>query len=136
VPHSEPYTVVAAAIIDGDPPALLAAQRAYPPELAGRWELPGGKVHDGEDDVAALVRELQEELGIEAVVGERAAPDVTTIDGRGVLHVYWATVLDGEPQALEHASLRWLPAAALYDVDWLAADLPVVAAIAATMGAS
>ena len=136
MPQPETYVVVAAAIIDGDPPALLAAQRAYPPALAGRWELPGGKVHDDEDEVEALVRELQEELGVDVVVGERAAADVVTVDGRGVLHVYWAGLLDGEPRALEHASLRWLPAGELYDVDWLEADLPVVAAIAAAMTAS
>jgi 8-oxo-dGTP diphosphatase len=136
VPQRESYVVVAAAIVDGTPPALLAAQRAYPPTLAGRWELPGGKVHDGEDDATALARELEEELGVRAVVGERAAPDVTTVDGAGLLRTYWATVVDGEPRALEHAALRWLPAAELYDVDWLEADLPVIGAIAAVMEAS
>jgi 8-oxo-dGTP diphosphatase len=136
VPGTEPYVVVAAAIIDGDPPTLLAAQRAYPAALAGRWELPGGKVHDGEDDATALVRELQEELGVVVAVGTRAAPDVTTVDGAGVLRVYWATLREGRPQALEHAALRRLSLAELYDVDWLEADLPVVAAIAAAMAAS
>lgn len=132
----EPYAVVAAAIVAGEPPALLAAQRSYPPSHAGRWELPGGKVHAGEDDVTALVRELEEELGVRAAIGERAAPDVSTVDGNGVLRTYWARVLEGDPRALEHAALRWLPATDLYDVDWLDADLPVVAAIAAAMAAS
>jgi len=53
--------VAGALIVDG---ALLVAQRRHPPELAGRWELPGGKVDDGETDAAALARELAEELGI------------------------------------------------------------------------
>jgi 8-oxo-dGTP diphosphatase len=136
VPQPEPYVVVAAAIVDGEPPALLAAQRAYPPALAGRWELPGGKVHEGEDDAAALVRELREELGVQVAVGARAASDVVTVDGAGILRVYWATVLDGAPQALEHAALRRLTAGELYDVDWLDADLPVIAAIGAAMPAS
>src|SRR3954471_10174753 len=50
---------------------LLVAQRERPPELAGLWELPGGKVAAGESDAAALVRELEEELGVGVTVGER-----------------------------------------------------------------
>jgi 8-oxo-dGTP diphosphatase len=125
----EPYVVVAAAIISGDPPGLLAAERAYPQALAGRWELPGGKVDPGEDEVGALARELREELGDTVRVGGRVAPDVRTVDGGGVLRVYWADVVAGEPRALEHASLRMLRRHELYDVAWLDADLPVVAAV-------
>ena len=121
--------VVAAAVVHGDPPRLLAAQRAYPHTLAGRWELPGGKVEPGESDVAALVRELREELGVTVVVRERAAADVTTVDGSGVLRTYWTDIVDGDPRPLEHAELRWLSADELDSVDWLPADLPVIAAI-------
>ena len=62
-----------ALIVDG---ALLVAQRGHPPELAGRWELPGGKAAPGESDADALVRELREELGVDVVVGERIGDDV------------------------------------------------------------
>ena len=63
--------VVAAAIVNNldCPTHLLCAQRSYPPELAGKWELPGGKVEPHEDPVHALGRELQEELGITVQVG-------------------------------------------------------------------
>ncbi|MFY2859983.1 NUDIX domain-containing protein, partial [Mycobacterium sp. THU-M104] len=64
--------VVAAAVISGS--AVLVAQRVRPPELAGRWELPGGKVAAGESERDALARELAEELGVAAadvVVGDR-----------------------------------------------------------------
>lgn len=124
-----PYVVVAAAIVSGDPPALLAAQRSYPAALAGRWELPGGKVDAGEDEVAALAREVREELGVDVLVGDRAAPDVVTVDGRGVLRTYWVDVVAGVARPLEHAGLRMLEVDELYDVAWLDADLPVVAAI-------
>lgn len=64
--------VVAAAVVsDG---RVLAAQRVRPPALAGRWELPGGRVEVGEDEPAAVVRECREELGTEVVVDGRIAP--------------------------------------------------------------
>ena len=122
--------IVAAAIVDGEPPRVLAAQRAYPADLAGYWELPGGKVHAGEDDVAALVRECREELGVTVRVGTRVGADVEI--GAGLLlRVWWARLLDGTPQPLEHTQLRWLSLDALDDVAWLSSDGPVMAAVRA-----
>ena len=69
--------VVAGALIVGA--KLLVAQRGRPPELAGRWELPGGKVGPGETDHAALARELAEELGIAVSVGPRVGPDIARV---------------------------------------------------------
>jgi 8-oxo-dGTP diphosphatase len=66
--------VVAGAIIAER--KVLVAQRIRPPELAGRWELPGGKVAAGESEPEALARELAEELGVEVEVGERLGDDV------------------------------------------------------------
>ncbi|MCP2336664.1 (deoxy)nucleoside triphosphate pyrophosphohydrolase [Actinomadura rupiterrae] len=121
--------VVGAAIIsDG---RLLAAQRAEPPELAGGWEFPGGKVDPGESDEQALVRECQEELGVQVRLGDRVGGDWPLVLGGAVLRVWTASVVaGGEPKALEHLALRWLALDDLYDVDWLPGDLPVVEAIA------
>ena len=124
--------VVAAAVVRGDPPRLLAAQRRYPARLAGKWELPGGKVEHDEDERAALVRELREELGVSAGIGDRAADDVVTVDGDAVLRTYWAEI-DGEPQPHDHAALRWLDLDELPTTDWLAPDIPVIEAIAAQL---
>ena len=122
--------IVAAAIVDGDPPRVLAAQRAYPADLAGYWELPGGKVHPGEDEAAALVRECQEELGVDVAVGERVGDDIAMLNGAAILRVYTATLLGGaRPVALEHSDLRWLGAAELHSVPWLPADAPIVHAL-------
>jgi 8-oxo-dGTP diphosphatase len=118
--------VVGAAIIAGD--RLLAAQRAEPPEHAGRWEFPGGKVKAGEADQDALVRECREELGVEVKLGERVGGD-WPVSEPTVLRVWAAELVDGTPRPLVHLALRWLSAAELYDVAWLAADLPVVAAV-------
>ncbi|MCX6471067.1 MAG: (deoxy)nucleoside triphosphate pyrophosphohydrolase [Corynebacteriales bacterium] len=100
-------TVVAGAVIDG--PRLLVAQRSRPPELAGLWELPGGKVEPGESPQEALARELGEELGIEVTVHEamggrvEVAPGVDLIAMRCVLR-------DGTPTATEHLAVRWVDA--------------------------
>ena len=122
--------VVAAAIVDGTPPRVLGAQRTYPADLAGYWELPGGKVHDGESDLDALVRECREELGVTISATGRVCDDIA-IGSDAVLKVWWARLVEGEPRANEHAQLRWLRLDQLEEVIWLPTDGPVMTAVAA-----
>jgi 8-oxo-dGTP diphosphatase len=111
--------VVAGALIsDG---ALLVAQRDRPPELAGLWELPGGKVANGESDAAALARELREELGVEVAVGPRIGHDVALSDAM-TLRAYLVTRTGGTIEPRDHRALNWVTADALADVDWVPAD--------------
>ncbi|WP_449063813.1 (deoxy)nucleoside triphosphate pyrophosphohydrolase [Planomonospora algeriensis] len=124
--------VVGAAIVDGAG-RLLAAQRAEPPELAGGWEFPGGKVDPGEDDRTALIRECREELGVLIEVGEAVGGD-WPLNGDRVLRVWLASVAEGEPEAREHRELRWLALDELDDVTWLPADLPIVRAVRELLG--
>jgi 8-oxo-dGTP diphosphatase len=123
--------VVAAAVVaEGK---VLIAQRVRPPELAGRWELPGGKVAAGETEPEALARELAEELGVLVEVGERLGDDVA-LNPTMTLRAYQAALLRGEPQAHDHAALRWVSAAELPDVDWVPADRGFVAALGVLLG--
>ncbi|MER7331415.1 MULTISPECIES: (deoxy)nucleoside triphosphate pyrophosphohydrolase [unclassified Micromonospora] len=119
--------VVGAAIIRNG--RVLACARAAPPEVAGMWEFPGGKVEPGESETAALVRECAEELAVRVEIGDRVGRNVRMAHGRSVLKVYAARLLHGEPQALEHSALRWLSADELDTVTWLPADAPIVAAL-------
>ena len=130
---TEPIVVVAAALLDGE--RLLAARRSAPPELAGRWELPGGKVESGEAPEAALVRELREELGIEAEPVERV-PGEWPLKPGYVLRVWTARLLTGDPRPLEdHDELRWLTPDEIWDVDWLDQDVPAVKSVLLSRGA-
>ncbi|WP_083844779.1 NUDIX domain-containing protein [Saccharomonospora cyanea] len=122
--------VVGAAVVrDG---CLLVQQRAFPVEVAGRWELPGGRVEPGESDVDAVRRECVEELGVDVVVGGRVGADVPLPNGM-VLRVYSATLREtgAEPRAVEHRALRWVSAAEVSELDWLPADRALVPALLA-----
>jgi 8-oxo-dGTP diphosphatase len=126
--------VVAGALYDRG--RLLAARRSAPPELAGRWELPGGKLEPGEEPEQALVRELREELGVEVEPMERI-PGEWTLKPGYVLRVWTARLLSGEPLPLEdHDELRWLRPDELDTVDWLDQDRPAVAEAARRLRAS
>ena len=111
--------VVAGALIsDG---VLLVAQRERPPELAGLWELPGGKVAPGESDAAALARELHEELGAVVDVGPRIGHDVALSETM-TLRAYLVTQTAGTIEPRDHRALDWVTADGLDDVAWVPAD--------------
>lgn len=111
--------VVAGALITGN--TLLVAQRERPPELSGLWELPGGKVAQGESDADALVRELDEELGVAVTVGARLGADVA-LGADTTLRAFLVTQTGGSVQARDHRALRWVTADELDALEWVPAD--------------
>jgi 8-oxo-dGTP diphosphatase len=113
---------------------LLGARRTRPPELAGRWELPGGKAREGESLEEAAVREVAEELGCRVRVTGSLAGAEPVRDGVE-LHVVTAELLDGVPTPTEHDALRWLSCDELDQVDWLAPDVPFLDELRARLGA-
>jgi len=132
---TERIVVVAAALYDGD--RLLAARRSAPPELAGRWELPGGKVEEGESPEHALVRELREELGV-AAEALRRIPGEWPLRSPYVLQAWTARLLPGSPAPeplQDHDELRWLTPDELWGVHWLDQDVEAVRSLAARGGA-
>lgn len=125
--------VVGAAILrDG---RLLAARRTRPAALAGRWELPGGKVEPGERPEAALVREIAEELGLEVTVEEWLDHGEPLGAGRH-LRVARCAAPTGEVRPREHDAVRWLGPGELEEVDWLEPDRPFVGLLAALLSAA
>lgn len=122
-------TVVVAAAIERNG-RYLAARRTKPEWAAGRWEFPGGKVEPGESEVDALVREIREELGVEIAVGMRV-PGEWPLHDDLVLHLYVATLIDGDPQPLDHHDeLRWVALDESDDVAWLDSDVDAVTILA------
>ncbi|SEP68904.1 NUDIX domain-containing protein [Microlunatus flavus] len=133
--------VVAAVLVDDlvRPTRALAARRTRPPELAGRWELPGGKVEPGEDPVDALRRELAEELAVEVEVGEELVSPGEALVGWPltaglVMRVWWCAISSGEAHVGEaHDALAWVDASSINDLAWLTPDLPLVDAVVARL---
>ena len=119
--------LVVAGLIIGDDRRILITQRRADQALGLLWEFPGGKVEPGEAPVAALVRELREELGVTVAVGRiwdvlfHAYPAFDL-----VMLVYVCRIVDGSPRAVEVADLAWVAAGDLARWDILPTDRPLV----------
>lgn len=121
--------VVAVALIDVDGRVLIA-QRPEGKALAGLWEFPGGKVEPGERPEAALIRELNEELGID-VQEACLAPFVFASHAYESFHLLMPLYLcrrwSGVVVKREHAALAWVKPNKLSDYPMPPADAPLVA---------
>ncbi len=123
--------VVAAALIDADSRVLIA-QRPEGKLLAGLWEFPGGKLHEGERPEAALIRELHEELGIEVeeaclaplIFASHAYPDFHLLMPLYVCRRWRGQVMSREAQAL-----KWIRPQNLRDYPMPPADAPLIPAL-------
>ncbi|HVO17129.1 MAG TPA: bifunctional GNAT family N-acetyltransferase/(deoxy)nucleoside triphosphate pyrophosphohydrolase [Alphaproteobacteria bacterium] len=128
--HPLPIVPVAAvALIDADGRVLLA-QRPPGKSMAGLWEFPGGKIHDGETPEAALIRELKEELGID--VTESCLGPFTFASHRyGTFHLlmplFLCRVWRGQVRPLEGQVLKWVRPADMAGYAMPPADVPLVA---------
>jgi 8-oxo-dGTP diphosphatase len=121
--------VAAAALIDTDGRVLIC-QRPEGKQLAGLWEFPGGKVETGETPEACLIRELDEELGIQ-VTHACLAPFVFASHGYETFHLLMPLYLvrrwTGVVVAREHRALAWVKPVRLGDYPMPPADAPLVA---------
>jgi len=128
----EPIAVVGAAIVSGG--KCLATRRSASMSMPLKWEFPGGKVEAGESPIAALRREIREELRVEIAVHEHLGTGHGQVGGRALrLDVYAATIVAGVPLPAEHADHGWFGPEELLRLDWPEADRPVVPAVVALM---
>ena len=121
--------VVAALVRDGT--RVLVSRRRADQPMPLLWEFPGGKVEPGEDPVAALAREVREELGCAVRVGRIHEVVFHAYDAFDlVMLVYACTIAEGTPRALEVAEIAWVEAARLPELELLPADYPLARALA------
>ena len=123
---------VAAAVIQRDA-KILIGQRKRGDSHGLKWEFPGGKVERGESPASGLLRELREELGIEAVIGQELSryehryPRRTSI----LLIFYSVTEFSGEPESLAFEKILWESPEKLPGYDFLDGDIDFVRRLAA-----
>ncbi len=99
---------VVAAIIRKDD-QLLLGKRPEGSSLAGIWEFPGGKIESEETPEIALQRELKEEIGVEAEIGEIKKTCSAFFGEIGILLLFFDVPFwKGEPKCLHHEELRWV----------------------------
>ena len=134
-------TVIVAAGIVIEHGKVLLSRRKQGTHLEGLWEFPGGKVEAGEDPRVALARELDEELGIDTIVGEIV--DVTfhryEDADKAVLLLFFEatrTVSSKEPSAVDVAEVAWFEASSLDPTKFPPADVAVIGKVRARLSAS
>jgi 8-oxo-dGTP diphosphatase len=133
VPEKKPVAVVCAIIERAG--RVLAAQRSRAKSQGGKWEFPGGKLHDGELPRDALVREIAEELCIEICVGGELVPSTHDYGEFAItLLPFLCSITAGDPSPTEHEAIVWRTPGELASLDWAEADLPVVASYLASQG--
>ena len=117
------------AVNENNKPIIFATQRGYG-ELKGGWEFPGGKIEEGETPQEALKREIMEELETVITVGDL----IDTIEyDYPTFHLsmdcFWAEIVSGDIVLKEHEAAKWLTRDELDTVEWLPADITLIAKI-------
>lgn len=123
MPH---ITVSGAIILRTNPttslPEIFATQRGYG-EYKDGWEIPGGKIEEGETPEECIVREIREELTAEIKpIRTLGVVEYDYPKFHLTMHCILCTLVSGELKLLEHESAKWLSKEKLYSVDWLEAD--------------
>ena len=123
--------VVAALIVKDD--RMLACQRTRHQPMPLKWEFPGGKIEEGEQPRDALRRELEEELGIEATIGDEVARIHHEYPSGGSVELRFFEVREyqGEIENRIFRDIRWVTRTELLDLDFLEADRSLVRDLAA-----
>jgi 8-oxo-dGTP diphosphatase len=123
--------LVVAAVMADERDRFLMARRRPGSHLEGLWEFPGGAMEEGETPAEALVREVEEELGVRVAVGEPLTFAWHRDEGRDVLLLFFsARIVSGHPHGREGQEIRWVPRAQLAALAVPPADQALLRALA------
>jgi len=121
------HVVAAIILLDGK---IMAAKRVAGGPSGLKWEFPGGKVEDGEQPEAALIREIDEELGMAITVREELGSYVTPLGKWSLrLHCFICEAASGPRRLEAHSEIRWSSVEELHAIDWALPDIPAVDAL-------
>ena len=125
--QKSPSLRVVCAVLQHPDGRILAALRPPGRSLANKWEFPGGKIEPDESPSEAIVREISEEMGV--II--RPTKELTSVwhvypDFEIELVPFLCEIISGELTAREHAALRWVNRSEASDLDWAAADIPIL----------
>ncbi len=126
--HKPMLLVVACALVDHDN-RILVTQRPEGKEMAGMWEFPGGKIEAGETPEIALIRELEEELGIKTFASCLAPLNFSSHDYEKfhlLMPLYICRKWEGVLQARENQAMKWVKPNDLQKLEMPPADLPLI----------
>ncbi len=128
-PSGLPIVLVAAAALVNDKNEILLAQRPEGKSMAGLWEFPGGKIEKGENPEFTLMRELEEELGIETrecCFSPIGFASHQYKDFHLLMPLFVCRVWKGEIKALENQKFAWVLPQDMYDYPMPEADIPLI----------
>lgn len=121
---------VAVGVISDGADRILISRRAEHLHQGGLWEFPGGKVEVDETVEQALRRELFEELAIEVIEQQPLLTIAHDYSDKSVLlDVWWVSAFSGEPLGREGQPLRWVNISVLHEIEFPAANQPIIAAV-------
>ena len=119
--------IVSCAIIEDRDGNVLATQRSPTMSLPLKWEFPGGKVEPNETPEQAIMREIMEELNIEIEIKSRLEEVIHEYPTFNITLIpFICNYIAGELKLYEHNQFLWLSPDTLLDLDWAAADVPIV----------
>jgi mutator protein MutT len=118
--------VVTAAVIEREG-RVLVTRRLPDTHLAGHWEFPGGKCQPGESLAACMIRELKEELDVDAIVGEEVLATTHEYPERRVELHFLRCEIAGDPHPMLGQEMRWVAHAELGDYEFPPADAELIA---------
>ena len=122
--------LVVAALVRDDAGRILLTQRRHDQPMPLKWEFPGGKVEPGEAPVAALAREIEEELGCRAEVGRIDEVVFHAYADFDLYMLVYSCRLLGDARAVEVAQVHWVERERLLTYDVLPADIALVERLA------